>query len=82
LVPKDPQITGVPGNVNFCRGNQVKFIFVCPESDEFKIIEDNGVKLDETGNKIWDAKVELVSSCPFCVKTHIFHANELACPFT
>ena len=66
----------------------MKFIFVCPEnnnvfeSNEFKIIEDNGVKVDETGNKIWDAQVELVSSCPFCGKTHIFHVNELACPFT
>lgn len=65
----------------------MKFIFVCPEknrifeSDNFKIIDHQGVKEDDAGNKFLDAKVELSSSCPFCGKKHIFYAAELMCPF-
>jgi hypothetical protein len=65
----------------------MKFIFVCPEhntifeSDRFRIIDDRGVLIDGSGNKTWDAKVELLSSCPFCGKKHIFDVNELVCPF-
>ena len=66
----------------------MKFVFICPEtsktfeSNEFKIIEDKGIILDDLGNKVWDAKVELSSPCPFCGKIHIFRVNELPCPFT
>ena len=66
----------------------MKFVFVCPEknkvfeSDEFKVIENRGITLNESGNKTWDAKVELLLPCPFCGKRHVFHVNELACPFT
>nr|HID60137.1 hypothetical protein [Desulfobacterales bacterium] len=66
----------------------MKFVFICPktnkvfESDEFRIIEDRGITLDKFGNKIWDAKVELYSACPFCGKRHLFHVKDLTCPFT
>ena len=65
----------------------MRFIFICPEkyqvfeSGDFKIIENRGVKVDQTGKKFLDAKVELVPSCPFCEKKHVFHASELMCPF-
>lgn len=65
----------------------MKFIFICPEkgrlfdSDDFRIIEDNGVSVDERGNRKWDAKIEILAPCPFCGKMHIFDVNELACPF-
>ena len=66
----------------------MKFTFVCQEhnkifeSDHFRIIDDQGILTDDSGNKIWNAKVELLSSCPFCGKKHIFDVNELVCPFT
>ena len=66
----------------------MKFIFVCPEynkifeTDRFRIIDDRGILTDGFGNKTWDAKVELLSSCPFCESKHIFDVNELVCPFT
>ena len=65
----------------------MEFIFVCPEtnqvfdSEDFKIIDNNGVKTDDFGNKYLDAKVELLSPCPCCGKIHVFHARDLACPF-
>ncbi len=66
----------------------VNFIFVCPnkneifESSNFKIFENRGVTTDGAGNKILDAKVALNEPCPFCGKMHVYHASELACPFT
>ncbi len=66
----------------------MKFIFACPENnrifetDRFNIIEDRGITKDKSGNKFWDAKVKIVSSCPVCGKIHVFHVNELMCPFT
>jgi len=66
----------------------MKLVFVCPEnnkafeSGDFTVIEDNGIKIGETGNKVWDAKVELTSSCPFCSRKHVFRVSELPCPFS
>jgi len=66
----------------------MKFIFFCPEkhrsfeTDAYRIVEDKGVKTDGSGNKIWDAKIELTIACPFCGKGHAYAASELACPFT
>ena len=63
-------------------------VFICPENnqtfetDDFKVIEDKGIKIGETGDKIWDAKVELTVACPFCGKRHVFNVSELPCPFT
>lgn len=65
----------------------MKLVFVCPENnkafetDDFKVIEDKGIKIGETGDKIWDAKVELTLACPFCGGKHVFDASELPCPF-
>ena len=65
----------------------MKLIFICPEnhkpfeSDDFKVIEDRGIKTSETGRKVWDAKVELSDACPFCGKIHVYYASELPCPF-
>ncbi|MFH0785875.1 MAG: hypothetical protein V2B20_28545 [Pseudomonadota bacterium] len=65
----------------------MKLIFVCPtqnkvfESADFKILENRGVIRDKAGNKTLDAQVALIEPCPFCGKTHIYHANELLCPF-
>ena len=66
----------------------MKFVFVCPEKDnifesnEFKVIEDRGIFYDESGNRTWDAKVELALPCPFCGEKHIFKVSELPCPFS
>lgn len=65
----------------------MKFIFVCPtqnkvfESADFTVLENRGVITDKTGNKTLDAKVVLDHPCPFCGKKHVYHANELSCPF-
>ena len=65
----------------------MKFIFVCPEhnmsfeTDNFRIIDDRGIFTDDCGNKTWNAKVDVLSSCPFCDVKHIFDVNELVCPF-
>ncbi|MDY6950930.1 MAG: hypothetical protein SWE60_05420 [Thermodesulfobacteriota bacterium] len=65
----------------------MKFIFFCPEkhrtfeTDAYRIIEDKGVKRDASGNKVWDAKVELSVACPFCRRRHVYPASEVACPF-
>ena len=65
----------------------MKFVFVCPENnkafetDSFNVIEDKGVKIDDSGNKVWDAKVELTLACPYCGRRHVFDVSELPCPF-
>jgi len=65
----------------------MKFTFSCPEkhqsfeTDAYRIIEDKGIKTDKSGNKLWDAKVELITGCPFCGTRHVFAASEVACPF-
>lgn len=65
----------------------MKFIFVCPlqnrvfESSDFHIIENKGVIVDDSGNKILDAKVALSRPCPFCGQLHAYNASELSCPF-
>jgi len=66
----------------------MKFIFVCPiknevfESSDFKIKDYRGIRTDESGNKTLDAKVALNEPCPFCGKRHVYHVDELSCPFT
>lgn len=66
---------------------EVKFIFVCPnnnevfESSTFSIVDNRGITTDDAGNKNLDAKVSLDEPCPFCGEAHVFHANELPCPF-
>ena len=65
----------------------MKFSFVCPETGEvfesanFRVVDNRGVKLDEFGNKVLDARVELTGLCPLCGKKHAYHAGELMCPF-
>jgi Fe2+ or Zn2+ uptake regulation protein len=65
----------------------MKFSFVCPESGElfesanFKVVDNRGVKLDEFGHKVLDARVEMMGPCPRCGKQHTYHARELMCPF-
>lgn len=64
----------------------MKFIFRCLEThqvfetDDCRIIEDRGVKTDESGCRVWDAKVSV--ACPFCRKKHVYEASDLPCPFT
>jgi hypothetical protein len=66
----------------------MEFMFVCPEKNEifqtryFCMINNNGIKIDENGNKILDARIKLDNPCPFCGKYHEFHANEMMCPFS
>ena len=66
----------------------MKLVFVCHENnqtfetDDFIVIENKGIKLGETGDKIWDAKVEPTLACPFCGRRHVFRVSELPCPFT
>ena len=66
---------------------KLQFVFVCPiqnrvfESEDFRILKNRGVLLDEAGNKVLDAKVRLNDPCPFCGRRHVYHARELLCPF-
>jgi len=65
----------------------VEFIFVCPdhgkwfETARFSIVENRGVVTDASGNRTLDAKVALDDPCPYCGKKHVYHCNELSCPF-
>ena len=64
------------------------FVFTCPranrifKSDKFEITNNHGVKTDAAGNRTLDAMIRLITPCPFCGSRHIYHASELACPFT
>ena len=66
----------------------MNFTFVCPKtnrsfnSKQFVIIENHGVKIDNGGNKILDATIELTLPCPYCGQKHLFHASEITCPLT
>ena len=63
------------------------FIFICPEEQkefhtaDFDVINNKGIKTDESGNRYMDAEVILLNPCPFCSKKHTYHVNELSCPF-
>ena len=65
----------------------MNFIFICPvhnkvfESPNFHIIENKGIVTDESGHRMLDAKVILEDPCPFCGQIHVYHANDLSCPF-
>ncbi len=65
----------------------MKLIFTCPEthnvfeSDAFRIIGDEGVRVDPSGERFWEAQVELMAPCPLCGRTHVSAARDLACPF-
>lgn len=65
----------------------MNFLFTCPKTHDlfstgrFEIIDNHGVQTDKAGNKILDARVKLSDPCPFCGDLHVFHANELSCPF-
>ncbi len=65
----------------------MQFSFVCPihgkifESDDFRIVENRGVMVDDNGSKTLDAKAALNAPCPYCGQRHVYHASELACPF-
>ena len=64
------------------------FKFVCPhtqqlfDTEKFDIIDNRGVITDVSGQKILDAKVILTEPCPHCGQRHIYHANDMLCPFT
>jgi hypothetical protein len=66
----------------------MKLLFLCPENhkafetDQFNIVEDKGIKITETGQRVWDAKVELTAACPFCGKTHTYQVSEVPCPWS
>jgi len=66
----------------------LKLIFVCPdhnkvfESEHYQVVENKGVVCDAAGQRSLDAKVALDKPCPFCGKMHVYHASELACPFS
>ena len=65
----------------------MEFIFICPNKAQtfkgtnFRIIDNRGIKKDAWGNKVLDAKIELLDACPFCSDFHTYHASELVCPF-
>jgi len=62
-----------------------KLVFVCPENHKafqthhFNIIQDNGTKITETGQRVWDAMVQLASACPVCRKIHGYQVSALPC---
>jgi len=66
----------------------MNFIFTCPvthktfETDAFRVIEDNGVRMNPSGQKVWQARIELSDPCPICGDIHIYHPQDLPCPFT
>ena len=67
---------------------ELKFLFVCPNNNEvfentnFNILDNKGVATDNAGGKTLDAKVALNEPCPYCGEKHVYHADELPCPFT
>lgn len=62
-------------------------IFICSttgqqfQSDQYDIVENKGVVLDENGNRGLDARVRLNAPCPHCGAQHTYHVAELVCPF-
>jgi hypothetical protein len=64
------------------------FYFICPEthkgfhSSDFDITDNKGVSVAEDGSRSLDAKVALRDPCPYCGGRHVYHATELACPFS
>ena len=65
----------------------MEFLFVCPEqgktfeTERFTLVDNQGVKEDDSGNRYLDARVRLTGPCPFCGKIHEYAARELVCPF-
>lgn len=65
----------------------MQLVFVCPQaqksfySEHYEIVANKGVQTDAAGRKTLDAAVALTEACPFCGQKHLYHANELACPF-
>ncbi|OQX20017.1 MAG: hypothetical protein BWK76_02840 [Desulfobulbaceae bacterium A2] len=63
------------------------FHFTCPLrqksffSEDFQVIDNRGIALDEYGHKYLDASVRLTSPCPLCGELHCYRAAELSCPF-
>ena len=66
----------------------MELVFICPDtgqtyqSEKYDIVNHQGVKTDENGDRWLDAGVKPAEKCPFCGRHHIFPARELACPFT
>lgn len=66
----------------------MQLLFTCPrtqrefESDDYAIVQDQGVRTGPDGEKYWDAKVALNPACPFCGQKHRFAVSELSCPFS
>jgi hypothetical protein len=66
----------------------MKFLFTCPlplqtfHSDEFQIIDNRGIAVDADGSRYLNARIRLTVPCPFCGEHHVYHATELACPFS
>jgi len=64
----DPALrTGFSSKINIIRRKK-----------DFQLIENRGI----AENKFLDAKIEWASPCPYCGKYHVFHVNELTCPFS
>ncbi|MDY6906028.1 MAG: hypothetical protein SWH61_15230 [Thermodesulfobacteriota bacterium] len=65
----------------------MELIFVCPavgkvfHSDQYRIMENRGIKRGTDGSRTLDASVSLTAPCPYCGQMHTYHASELACPF-
>ena len=64
----------------------MNFIFTCPNtqelfhSEQFDVVDNQGVVIDSAGNKVLDAKVQLTSPCPPCGERHIFKAGRFIMP--
>ena len=66
----------------------MELVFSCPlhrqvfQSDGYRIVENRGVAVDESGRKRLDMQVQLSVPCPFCGRRHIYAADELPCPLS
>lgn len=66
----------------------MELVFQCPHtgsnysSDDFSLVDNRGVVVKDSGEKILQAIVAVHTPCPHCREFHSYRAEDLACPLT
>jgi len=66
----------------------MELVFQCPRTgenfstEEYSLVDNEGVVSNQRGEKVLKAKVAVTSPCPHCRQFHIYRAEDLACPLT